>query len=253
MNQSILVQFIRNNLSGLQPLDYAILGVVAAILLFMIVFLFRKLFSLLFRKVHTASGSASGISVLKGGGVFAHQELFELSAAERGAFERQVSAINETFASLAGTYREKKSQGAVPEDLSERLLNYSLSLRGSFMEVIAAANAFLVFERLKFLLVMYSHAGIEERFPDSPRAGELAQQLNVIRQRIVDPLLAANRAALPDPVAFFNQFTVSGTGKYDVEVFNREMDSIYEAMKTYVERFLRTKKKVALVAEVTKV
>ena len=253
MNQSILVQFIRNNLSGLQPLDYAILGVVAAILLFMIVFLFRKLFSLLFRKGHTASGSASGISVLKGGGVFAHQELFELSAAERGAFERQATAINETFVSLAGTYREKKSQGAVPEDLSERLLNYSLSLRNSFMEVIAAANAFLVFERLKFLLVMYTHAGIEERFPDSPRAAELAQQLNAIRQRVIDPLLAANRPGLPDPVAFFNQFTVSGARMQNIEIVNKEMDNIYEAMKVYVERFLRTKKKVALVAEVTKV
>ncbi len=251
MNESVIIQLIRTNLTSLQPLDYALLGVVAALLLFVIVLVLRRLFSLLFRKGHTAS--ASGISVLKGGGVFAHQELFDLSQAEQDSFARQVAAVNATFASLARTYQEKKAQGAVPEDLSERLLSYSLSLRNSFMEVIAAANAFLVFERLKFLLVMYTHAGIEERFPDSPKAGELAEQLNAIRQRVIDPLLSANRTGLTDPEAFFSQFTVSGARHHDVEVFNKEMDSIYEAMKTYVERFLRTKKKVALVAEVTKV
>lgn len=249
MFKSVITGFFSRNVHRLQPADYVLLGVVAAALLFVAFLILRWIFSLLFRKQRDASGNAALFS----SGIFADRELLNLSRTERASLEEKVVHLNETFESLTRAYQGRKAEGAVLEDLCERSINYALSLRGVFMELIAATNAFLMFERMKSLLIVYSNAGIEQRFPEAPRLRELEAKLQAIKTNVIEPLHSASTLNVPDPDSFFAQFTVPGPRKHDVVIFNTEMDSLYALMKSYVERALKGRKKIALVAETTQI
>ena len=178
-------------------------------------------------------------------------EILKLSRAERQYLESQLTSLEETFGTLRFIYEEKRSSGAMLEELCERLFNYSLSLRGAFMQILAATNAFLGFERMKTLLSLYASSGVEGRYREAPRARELEAKLNGIKRNVVEPLLNKRGLDLPDPQHFFNQFTVPGPKKADVEVFNGEMDDVYQVMRSYVERSLKGKQKFAVLADST--
>ncbi|MEK6700409.1 MAG: hypothetical protein AABZ10_15360 [Nitrospirota bacterium] len=248
MHQSLIINFLTRNVNKLQPLDYAILAVLGVALLVAVIVVFR----LVLRAFSGRKRSSTGISATADEAVFADREVLKLFQVERQALERQVAVLDETFAAFRDIYREKRSSGAKLEDLCDRVFNYGLSLRAAFLQMIAATNAFLAFERARALFTIYVNAGIEHRFPDAPTVRDLEVKLDRIRQNVVEPLLHGNGLNLPDAKQFFTEFTVPAPKQLKVEVFDADLDGLYQDLKNYVERYLNNgKKKAALIADRT--
>lgn len=234
MYKSLILQYIIRNMNKLQPLDYVLLGVAALALLFALFLLFRGLYRLLTGKRSGLRGSLpSGLSASE------HKDMFRQFKAERELLEQQVTSLSESFAMLRDMYWEKRAAGAMLEDLSDRLFHYTLSLRRTIMQMAAAVYAFSAYERLKTLLRIYAQAGVKNGVSDVQSVEELAERLTTVRQQVIEPILSGKGLNIPDPQKFFGQFTVPGPEEAAIEVFDRKIDDLYNAMKSSVERMAK--------------
>jgi len=234
MYNSLILQYISRNMNKLQLLDYVLLGVVALAFLFALFSLFRQLYRLLtgrqgdLRVILPSKSSASE-----------QKELFWQFKAERELLEQQVSRLGESFLMLRELYREKRATATMLEELSDRLFNYTLSLRRTIMQMAAANHALSAYDRLKTLLRIYAQAGVESRSSDAQSVRKLAEKLETVRQQVIEPILSGKNLNVPDPQKFFGQFTVPGPEEADIEVFDRKIEDLYNSMKSALERTVK--------------
>ena len=211
--------------------DQVLLGVIALSLVFGAFVMFRWLFRSLFRKQKVSLAPVEG-------DISSYRDLLGLAQAEKGSFDRQISHFNETFKHLLDAYQQKKSEGAQADEINSRLYSFTIALRNAYMQLTAMLSTFLVFEHVKTLLVLYTNLGIDGRSPGAPRAGEIAKKLNVIKARIIAPLLTFQNKFAPDPNKYFFELTIPEPQIiHSIDVVDSELRDLYETISSYLDRF----------------
>jgi hypothetical protein len=233
MYKSLILQYINRNWNKLHPLDYVLLGVVGGSLLFALFLLFRRLYRLMTGKQRDLCIMPSASSASE------RRILFRQFTAEREILQRQVSRLSESFAMVRDMYREKRATAATLEDLSDRLFNYTISLRRTIMQMAAAIYALSAFDRLKTLVRIYAQAGVDNPLSDAQSVQELAGKLETVRKQVIEPVLSGQNLNVPDPQKFFGQFTVPGPEEASIEVFDTKIEDLYNSMKSLVERTVK--------------